>query len=249
MVPLLFAPYAALAADRAQALAPRRVLETAAGTGILTEALHRVLPDAELVATDLNPPMLDQAARRVGGAVRFQTADALDLPFAESSFDLVACQFGAMFFPDKVRGHAEARRVLRDGGHYLLLIWDRLEMNLASLVAGQAVAELMPADAAGGFLERVPFRYHDPAVIEHDLRAAGFTKVALETVALRSRLGSAQEAATALVQGTPVRAEIELIDPALLAPATAAAAAALRQFDGPGGFDAPMSAHLVIATR
>src|SRR5438270_13193608 len=82
MVPLLFAPYAALVADRAKALAPRRILETAAGTGVVTQALHRALPDAEIIATDLNPPMLEQAALRVNAAnVRFQQADAVDLPF------------------------------------------------------------------------------------------------------------------------------------------------------------------------
>ena len=115
MVPLIFAPYAALVADRARALAPRRILETAAGTGVVTEALHRALPHAEIVATDLNPPMLEQAAQRVSAAnIRFQQADALDLPFDDGSFDLVVCQFGVMFFPDKVKGDAEARRVLRD---------------------------------------------------------------------------------------------------------------------------------------
>src|SRR5256885_6272735 len=103
MVPLLFAPYAALVAERAKALAPSRILETAAGTGVVTEALHRALPDAEIIATDLNPPMLEQAAARVSAPkVRFQQGDALDLPFDGDSFDLVVCQFGVMFFPDKV---------------------------------------------------------------------------------------------------------------------------------------------------
>ncbi len=97
MVPLIFAPYAALVAERAKAFGPKRILETAAGTGVVTEALHRALPDAEIVATDLNPPMLEQAARRVSaGTVHFHHADALDLPFDDGSFDLVVCQFGVM---------------------------------------------------------------------------------------------------------------------------------------------------------
>lgn len=248
MVPLIFAPYARLVAERAAAWRPRRILETAAGTGVVTEELHRALPDAEIVATDLNAPMLDQAARRLGSPlVRFQPADAQSLPFAEASFDLVVCQFGVMFFPDKVRANAEARRVLREGGRYLLVIWDRIEHNLATMTAGRAVAELFPMEDGARFYERVPFRYHDVGDIERDLLAAGFTDVEYETVELRSRAASAREAAIALVQGTPMRSDIEAIDPAMLDRATGVAAEALRKFEGPEGFDAPMSARLVTA--
>jgi ubiquinone/menaquinone biosynthesis C-methylase UbiE len=145
--------------------APERILIIAAGTGVVTEALHRALPQARIVATDLNPPMLEEAARRVSDPeVSFQPADAQSLQFADASFDLVVCQFGVMFFPDKVRGNAQARRVLRDGGKYLLVIWDKVERNLATMTAGRAVAELIPGEASR-FYERVPFRYHDKARI------------------------------------------------------------------------------------
>src|SRR5689334_5687218 len=193
MVPLLFGPYAEQTAARAAALSPRRILETAAGTGIVTAALHRALPEAEIVATDLNQPMLDEAARRVTSSiVGFHQADALDLPFEDGIFDLVVCQFGIMFFPDKVKGNAEACRVLRDGGSYLLVIWDSIDRNLATKVAGAAVARLFPDDPAA-FYERIPFRYHDKALIEHDLCAAGFADVQIETVELRSRAPSARD--------------------------------------------------------
>lgn len=249
MVPLVFAPYARLVAERAAELRPRQILETAAGTGVVTEELHHSLPEAEIVATDLNSPMLDQAARRLGAAnVRFLPADAQSLPFADASFDLVVCQFGVMFFPDKVRANSEARRVLRDGGRYLLVIWDRIEHNLATMTAGRAVGDLFPADAVR-FYERVPFRYHDVGAIERDLLAAGFTDIEYETVELRSRAASAHDAAIGLVQGTPVRSDIEQIDASMLGQATEAAAQALRQYEGPGGFDAPMSARLVTAIK
>ena len=249
MVPLIFAPYAQIVAERAAALGPKRILETAAGTGVVTEALHRALPQAEIIATDLNEPMLEQAARRISAPnVRFQPADALDLPFDDGGFDLVVCQFGVMFFPDRVRGNAEARRVLREGGRYLLVIWDRVDRNLATMAAGRAVADLIPGEA-GRFYERVPFRYHDRSVIEADLRAAGFDRIEIETIERRSRAPSARDAAVALVQGTPMRADIEEVAPGQLEAATAVAEVALRQFDGPDGFDAAMSAHLVTATR
>lgn len=249
MVPLLFEPYARLVAERAKALQPARILETAAGTGVVTATLHDALPHSEIVATDLNQEMLDVAARRMrSDLVRFEQADAQSLPFADDSFDLVVCQFGVMFFPNKIAANAEARRVLRPVGRYILVIWDRLERNLATMVAGRAVAALFPGDDAA-FYERIPFRYHDPAIIEHDLIAAGFNDIEFETVELRSRLVSAREAATGLCQGTPMRAEIEPRGPDELERATAVAAQALRQFEGPEGFDAPMSAHVVTATK
>jgi ubiquinone/menaquinone biosynthesis C-methylase UbiE len=249
MVPLVFAPYAEEVARRARTFMPGHVLETAAGTGVVTEALHRALPDAEIIATDLNAPMLEVAAARVrSDKVSFEAADAQALRFADATFDLVVCQFGVMFFPDKVRGNAEARRVLRDGGRYLLVIWDHVERNLATMVAGKAVADLIPGEA-GRFYERVPFRYHDPAQIAADLRAAGFAQIEFETIALKSRAASARDAAIALVQGTPMRSDIEEVAPGMLGAATDAAAEALAQFEGPDGFHAPMSAHLVTATK
>lgn len=249
MVPLVFAPYARLVAERAAELNPRRILETAAGTGVVTKALHRALPQAEITATDLNAPMLEQAAQRLDATnVRFQPADAQALPFGDASFDMVVCQFGIMFFPNKVRANAEARRVLRDGGRYLLVIWNRIDHNFATMAAGRAVAELFPMDAVR-FYERVPFQYHDVGRIEQDLLAAGFTDVEFETVELRSRAASARDAAIGLVQGTPVRSDIEQIDPTMLGRATDAAADALRQYEGPDGFDAPMSARLVTAIK
>jgi ubiquinone/menaquinone biosynthesis C-methylase UbiE len=249
MVPLIFAPYAKLVAERAAAFEPRRILETAAGTGVVTEELHRALPEAEIVATDLNEPMLEQAAQRISASnVRFQPADAQSLPFSDNSFDLVVCQFGVMFFPDKVRANSEALRVLRNGGRYMLVIWDRIEHNQATMAVGRAVGDLFPGDAVR-FYERVPFRYHDIGQIESDLLAAGFTDVEYETVELHSRAASAREAAIGLVQGTPVRSDIEQINPAMLGKATDAAEAALRQYEGPNGFDAPMSARLVTAIK
>lgn len=249
MVPLIFQPYAQLVAERAAWLRPQRILETAAGTGIVTEALHRALPAAEIVATDLNEPMLEQAQLRISSPnLQFQTADAQALPFADASFDLVVCQFGVMFFPDKVLANSEARRVLRDGGHYLLVIWDHIERNLATMAAGRAVADLIPGEA-GRFYERVPFRYDDSAAIEQDLRAAGFARIEIETIERPSRAPSARDAAIALVQGTPMRADIEQVAPGMLSAASDAAEEALRRFEGSDGFSAPMSAHLVMATK
>ena len=249
LVPLLFQPYAEEVARRAQTFQPGHVLETAAGTGAVTAALHDALPDANIVATDLNPDMLEVAGQRVrSDKVTFEPADAQDLRFADATFDLVVCQFGVMFFPDKVRANAEARRVLRDGGRYLTAIWDSVDRNPGSQLLSNAVASLFPDDPPR-FLDRTPFGYSDPAQIEHDLLAAGFTDIEFETVKKHSRSASARDVAIGMCCGSPLRLEIEERDPAKLDQAVEAAAAALMHWEGVMGFDAPMSAHIVTATK
>lgn len=245
MGPLLFEPYARLIAERSALLLPTRILETAAGTGIVTRALNEAVPQAEIVATDLNPVMIEFATQRVRSErVTFKRADAQDLPFLDGSFDLVVCQFGVMFFPDKVRANREALRVLGSGGRYLLVSFDRLELNPVPRAAEDAVVALFPEDPPE-YMERGPFSYADPALIEHDLFAAGFTDIQLETVALSSRV-SAPDAAHGLVFGSPFRSEIERRDPSALGRAVNAVTEALRPWDGK---DAPISAHVVTARR
>jgi ubiquinone/menaquinone biosynthesis C-methylase UbiE len=243
MGPLLFEPYAKLVAERCAVVQPNRILETAAGTGIVTRAVHRAAPGAQVVATDINPAMLEFATHALRSKhVSFQPADAQNLPFAEGSFDLVLCQFGVMFFPDKVRANQEARRVLRPDGQYLLVSFDRLEVNPVPKAAGDAVAALFAHDPPA-YMERGPFSYADLTRIEDDLLAAGFTNVEVETIQLSSRV-NARDAAQGLVFGSPLRSEIERRDPSALGPAADAVTQALARWDGR---DAPMSAHLVTA--
>ena len=249
MVPLFFRPFAEEMARRARQFRPGRILETAAGTGAVTQALHEALPEAEIVATDLNQPMLDVAAERIrSDRVRFVQADAQELPFEDGAFDVVACQFGAMFFPDKVRGHSEARRVLRDGGRYLLAIWDRIERNRLSNVAQRTLIDLFPDDPPL-FMREGPFGYADPLRIEQDLHDAGFGTVDIETIELQSRTGSAAEAATALCYGTPMGVEVDEREPGSLDRVFVEVKKALEPFDGPDGLAEPMAAHIVTATR
>jgi ubiquinone/menaquinone biosynthesis C-methylase UbiE len=249
MVPLIFQPYADELARRARQMEPRRILETAAGTGVVTQALHEALPDAEIIATDLNEPMLDVAAQRIrSDKVCFITADAQELPFDGDGFDLVVCQFGSMFFPDKVRGHSEARHVLREGGKYLLAIWDNIERNALSMATQQVLLDLLPENPPM-FLCEGPFGYSEPAEIDRDLRDAGFSSIEIDTVEFTSRSASAYDAASALCYGTPMSVELEDRQPGSLDRAFEKVEAALRSFEGPNGVDAPMSAHIVTATK
>jgi len=250
-VPLIFAPYATDLAGRVASRTPARVLELAAGTGVVTRALAAQLPAAtEIVATDLNPGMLE-TAQQVGTSrpVQWQQADAMQLPFADGEFDVVVCQFGVMFFPDKAHAFGEARRVLRPGGAFVFNAWDRIEDNEFADVVTSALATMFPADPPR-FMARTPHGYHDRATIERDLRAGGFDKPArIETVAARSRAATARHPAIAYCQGSPLRSEIEARDAARLGEATDLATAAIERRFGAGPVDARIQAHVVVVER
>jgi len=251
LVPLLFEPYADDLARRVTSLlSDGVVLEVAAGTGVVTRALRAALPSAvQIIASDLNEAMLRVGeARTSGPGLSFRQADAQRLPFADATADVVVCQFGVMFLPDKRAGYREARRVLRPGGRYLFNVWDRLEQNEVSEIVTGAVAALFPHDPPR-FFERTPFGYFDIAAIVQELGDAGFENIEVETVQKVSRAQSAESVAIGLCQGTPLRGEIEARDPSRLTEATAAAAAALSARYGNETFDNRMSAHVVLGRR
>jgi ubiquinone/menaquinone biosynthesis C-methylase UbiE len=249
MVPLIFASYAQDMAQRAAALSPKAVLETAAGSGVVTRALLAKLPaNIRYVATDLNPSMLDYAATRqnADSRISWRQADALTLPFEDATFDLVCCQFGAMFFPDRPSGYREARRVLNPGGSFLFNVWDRIEENIFADDVTNALARFFPDDPPR-FMARTPHGYHDITLIRSDLAKAGFSNVSIETVAAVSRAASALHVATAYCQGTPLRNEIEARGPDRLQAATDHAAAAITQRHGSGEVAAKIQAHVIVA--
>ncbi len=246
--PTLFAPYAEDLARRTREGA-HRVLEIAAGTGIVTRALHAALPAATIVATDLNEAMLAHAARRLAVPnVTWRQADATTLPFADGSFDLVVCQFGAMFFPVRTRAFREAYRVLEPGGQFLLNLWASLDHNEIPRIVSRAVAAAFPDDPPA-FVERVPHGHGDSSVTAAELRASAFSHVDVEIVTLPSRAAAAADPAIGLCQGTPLRMEIEARDAGRLTEVTAAAARALAQRFGNGPLEAPMCANVFEATR
>lgn len=249
MVPLIFEAYAARMATRVAGFSPDSVLETAAGSGAVARALApRLDAGARYVATDLNQPMLDYAAIRqgLGGRVEWRWADALDLPFDGASFDVVCCQFGAMFFSDRVAAYAEARRVLRPGGRFVFSVWDRIEENDFADDVTRALAAMFPQDPPR-FLARTPHGYHDVGKIRDDLGRAGFAHVQVETCAEVSRADSAGDAAAAYCQGTPLRNEIEARGPRLLQAATDRAAEAIARRHGAGPVAGRIQAHVIVA--
>lgn len=250
LVPLLFQPYAEDMAARLRGVGHGRLLETAAGTGVVTRAMTKALPPVvDIIATDLNQAMLDLAATRLQAPnVTWRQADALSLPFEDASFDAVVCQFGAMFFPDKTTAYREALRVLKPGGCFLFSVWDRIGANPLSQAVAEAVAEQFPDDPPR-FLERMPFGYYDADRILGELEQAGFEQIDVDDVEKVTTAPSSREPSIGLCQGAPLRAEIEARAPGRLDDITSRTAEALAARLGLSAIENRMRAYVITARR
>jgi SAM-dependent methyltransferase len=198
------------------------------------------------MATDLNQPMLDRAGANQprDSRITWQPADALALPFEDGTFDVVACQFGVMFFPDKVQGYREARRVLKPGGHFLFNAWDQIAENEYADVVCQALAALFPQDPPD-FMARTPHGYFD----HEELVRAGFASISVETRDDKGGASSPHDVAIAYCQGTPLKNEIDARDPSRVEEATQKAAKALAQRFGSGPIEGRIRAQVITSIR
>ncbi|MCX5520013.1 methyltransferase domain-containing protein [Kaistia defluvii] len=207
--PVLFRVAAEDLARRVEAHNPAVVLEIAAGTGILSRQLRDRLPaSVRITITDLNAPMLERAQTKFqpGEQVEFQTADAMVLPFRDNSFDVVACQFGMMFFPDKDRCNREVFRVLAPGGSYLFNTWGSHADNPYGRIAHETIASFFPDDPPQFY--KVPFSCADAEPIRASLAAAGFTDIETDFIRRQAVIPDAHAFARGLVFGNPTIAEI-----------------------------------------
>lgn len=223
-----------------------RVLETACGTGIATERLlDRLAGRGALVATDLNEAMFAHArARGVGGpGLVWRQADASSLPFEDDSFDVVICQFGLMFLPDKAAGIGEAFRVLKPGGHYIFNVWDALTHNPVARIAHETLVSFFPDDPPRFY--SVPFGLHEVRAVVAWLESAGFREVEWETLAKVGLSPSAAEAALGLIEGNPIRAEIMSRRPDAVEAIREAVARNLAEELGDRPVRCPLRAHVL----
>jgi ubiquinone/menaquinone biosynthesis C-methylase UbiE len=246
--PVLFEPYAADLAARLPAGDGLRVLELACGTGIVTRRLREALGDSgTIVATDLSEPMVAYARDAVPApGIEWQAADAQALAFDDGSFDVVVCQFGFMFLPDKVQGFSEARRVLRPGGLLIANVWCSLEENPVAGAIHATVAQLFPADPPR-FME-IPYGYNDTEHLRKDLTDAGWENVQLETIRVQSLGPSAADFATGFAVGSPLTHELVARDADTEA-VTRALTEALIPLGGDQPFRPALAAIVLTAVR
>ncbi|KIC37143.1 class I SAM-dependent methyltransferase [Leisingera sp. ANG-M7] len=248
--PVIFFNYADDLAARCGVFAAKDVLELAAGTGIVSQRLRRRLPpETRLTITDLNAPMLALAEAKLSNTTNaaFQPADAMALPFGDDSFDLIACQFGVMFFPDKPTAFREAARVLKPGGHYLFSVWAPMARNPFAGIADAVAAQFFPDDPPGFY--KVPFHYGNPEYVAADLNKEDWSEVSHETVTLKKTIEDPEKFAEALVYGNPMIDEIRArggVDPDEVA---SAILDALRDRFGPPPLRMPLEAVIYTCRR
>ena len=212
--PVYFEPYAIETAARVAKLNPQKVLETACGTGRVTNHLRKVLPpDASLTATDISADMMAIAKEKLSSVnnISWLEADALHLPFTEESFDVVVCQFGAMFFPDKKKGFCEAWRVLKSGGMYVVTTWEKLEKNEIAAAGRHVLKAFFDNNPPANM--NTAFQMHNKAEINDLLSESGFININIETVVKTSVAESAAALASAIVEGSLIRDFILQKDP------------------------------------
>jgi ubiquinone/menaquinone biosynthesis C-methylase UbiE len=247
--PMWFEPYARDLARRFTPPAGARVLEIAAGTGIVTRHLLSRLPaDGHLTATDLGEAMLatGQARLPVDPRLEWKIADACALPFGSAEFDAVVCQFGLMFFPDKVGAPGEMRRVLKPRGVALLNVWGSLDDNPVARIAHETIGSFFPADPPL-FYASVPYAFHEEPKIRAMFERAGFSDIRCDTVDMTAESASADLAARGLVCGSPVFAAINQRDPSTIPAIGRAVAERLAAEGGAAPMRLPMRARIFTA--
>lgn len=217
-----------------------RVLELACGTGQLTRIIREKYPDADIIATDLNPGMIS-VAKTISSTekIQWQTMDAQEIQFDDNSFDVVICQFGFMFFPDKQKAAAEGYRVLKPGGKFIFSTWDKIETQHITVIANDIIKSFFPSDPPMFF--NVPFSMSDPSVIESLMKNTGFRDVSVDNPRLEGQSSSADDAAKGFTIGNPMYLAICERDESLLQEIQAAVKQAFIDEFGSGPISVPLS--------
>ena len=243
-VPALFGQWAGPLADAAELGEGQRVLDLPCGTGARTrEAARRAGGEGRVTGLDLNAGMLSVARRKAPG-IDWVEGRAEALPFGEAAFDAVLCQFGLMFFADRVAALREMARVARPGGRIALSVWDRAEASPGYAAMIGLIGEMFGPEAADAL--RAPFLLGDRDALRALLDEAGLGAVEVRTEAGTARFASVREWVRMDVRGWTLGA---FIDDAGFEALAERAGQEMARFAGPDGrvaFAAP--AHVVTAT-
>jgi SAM-dependent methyltransferase len=246
LVPIIFAPWAAVLIERTAPRAAERVLDVACGTGIVARlAAERVGPSGTVVGVDASPAMLAAGRRASAGLpIDWREADAAALPFAEASFDLVLCQQGLQYFPDRIGALREMRRVLTPGGRLGLAVFGPQRENPGYDAVGQVLTRYLGPEAGALPL----FTLGDAGLLRGLVAEAGFARIAVRHEVLSVRCASAGDFLGRLLTGSPsMRRALSPLREGERRSVVDAYGAAVADYVGDEGFVVPMTSNVLIA--
>lgn len=212
--PLFFEPYGQYTASQIDAGQVSSVLEIACGIGRVTRHLRKVLPpNVRLFATDISSDMLGIAKRELNNnGIIFQVEDAQKLSFANDSFDVVICQFGVMFLPDKNKGFQEILRVLKPSGKFMFFTWnDTLKVPIFKALIDDLILPHFNGEDTSRF--KIPFAMNDPKTLRNMLTEAGFKHAESKAISLKSGITSPDFVVDGFYRKHPLGREIMTKDP------------------------------------
>lgn len=246
MVPAFFGYFAADLVVRAGLRDGDRLLDVACGTGVIPRAVTATGASlGRLTGLDMTPGMLAVAARVAGDTgAEWVEGDATAMPFADGEFDVLTCQQGLQFFPEREAGAREFRRVLAPGGRALVACWTAIEDQLAYHAYLEAIAPLEP-DLAG--VGAAPFAFGDADTLAALLHDAGFAQVDVVRVDHVARFASAAEFVRSFAEGSPLALALAGMPPERVTALREAAVLALAPFEDEAGLAAPMATHVALA--
>jgi ubiquinone/menaquinone biosynthesis C-methylase UbiE len=243
----IMAPFVTALLDAADLRPGADVLDVACGTGFATRAAaDRVGPTGRVAGADLNPGMLQVAARQAP-AIEWHEAGADRLPFADAAFDAVVCQQGLQFFPDMDGALSEAARVTRPGGRIAVTVWAPLERSPYMAAQLHGIQEVIGQEASASFTGA--FRC-SPERVTAALAAAGFRDVEDREVVADVRLPQAAGFVPGHLTAIPWGVAVAEARPDGLRQAARTILELLAPFTNPdGSVTAPFASLLVTATR
>jgi ubiquinone/menaquinone biosynthesis C-methylase UbiE len=250
LVPAVFGPWGPRVVELAALQPGTSVLDVACGTGLVARlAAQAVGVDGHVAALDLNPGMLAVASELPtvqGAAIEWVEGNAQALPFADASFDVVCCQLGLQFFPDREAALREMTRVLVQGGRAVVMVWREIDRAPGFAVLAAALGRTIGADAEA--LMRAPFALSDAGELSQLLEAAGFDHGEIHAEAGDVRFASAETFVRGYVGGSPLAALVTAAPAPAYEELVNEVERALDRFVGHGSLSFPIEAHLALCS-
>jgi ubiquinone/menaquinone biosynthesis C-methylase UbiE len=250
-VPSVFEPLARMFVERMALRPGQRMLDIACGTGIVARKAAPIIGlNGSIVGVDFNPNMLlvaRQNAPADGTAMEWRQGDASSLPCSDADYDVVLCQQGLQFFPDKVGAMREMHRVLRKDGVVGICVWRSVEHSPFHFAIAQALRRHCGDEIARQF--QAPFSFGNLDALRSTMIAAGFRDPFVHVETVTRRLLPAEKSVPSSFASTPVGSAIAALQEGTIDAIVADVTAALLEYGDETGLTVPQPTHIAIATK